>query len=248
MSDLFYIKEIQSLFADVQMSQIFEDQKTMTDAIPKFPISLIMSKYENEKSLTYFNLKDFVLNNFNFTESEEKLRSGKSLEIEAYIDSLWDVFTKKAEDNIGTLLKLPKSYIVPGGRFNEFFYWDSYFVMLGLQISGKLEMMKNILENCAYLIEEFGFVPNASRSHFLTRSQPPFFSTMLDLMVESTQDESFYIQYFGILEMEYNFWMNGSEKLSNGEALNRVYKTKEGYFLNRYYDSENEPRPEKLSY
>jgi alpha,alpha-trehalase len=56
--------------------------------------------------------------------------------------------------------------VVPGGRFNEFFYWDSYFIMLGLQVSGRVEMMENIIENCSYLIQNVGFVPNASRTHF----------------------------------------------------------------------------------
>ena len=116
--------------------------------------------------------------------------------------------------------------------------------MLGLQISSRTEMMTNIVENCAYLITNFGFVPNASRTHFLTRSQPPFFSLMLDLLVESTKNDKLYLDYFEILEKEYHFWMNGSEDLKKGTATKRVYKTLSGEFLNRYFDEENTPRPE----
>lgn len=144
----------------------------------------------------------------------------------------------------GTLLKLPKPYIVPGGRFNEFFYWDSYFIMLGLQVSGRVEMMENIIENCSYLIQTVGFVPNASRTHFLSRSQPPYFSLMLDLLFETTKDENIYIKYYNTLEKEYAFWMNGEKGLENGSSIKRVVKTTDGDILNRYFDAENEPRPE----
>ena len=62
--------------------------------------------------------------------------------------------------------------------------------MLGLQASNRIEMMENIIENCSYLIQTFGFVPNASRTYFLGRSQPPYFSLMLDLLFETTQNET----------------------------------------------------------
>lgn len=238
------LKEIENLFLEVQTSQIFPDQKTMTDAIPIFPVNKIMQSYSLDREKTDFNLKKFVFQNFTFSENEKSKTPEKSGNIETDIEELWDILTRKAEQNQGTLLALPNPYIVPGGRFNEFFYWDSYFVMLGLQVSARIEMMKNIVDNCAYLITEFGFVPNASRTHFLTRSQPPFFSLMVDLLVESTKNDHLYIDYFQILEKEYHFWMNGSDDLSEGMAAKRVYKTLSGGFLNRYFDEENTPRPE----
>ncbi|KUY31734.1 trehalase family glycosidase [Elizabethkingia ursingii] len=243
MNSQLYINEIQPLFDDVQRSRIFKDQKTMTDVIPLFPVSEINKKYEAEKQGEGFDLRSFVLSNFDFI-GEKAVKKEDILPIEEHIEKLWDELTHTAFENEGTLLKLPKSYIVPGGRFNEFFYWDSYFVMLGLQVSGRVEMMKNIVENCSYLIHEFGFVPNASRTHFLSRSQPPYFSLMLDLLVESTNDEKIYSKYHSTLEKEYLFWMDGEEGLENDSATKRVIKTREGDILNRYYDSENTPRPE----
>ena len=243
MNSQLYINEIQPLFDDVQRSRIFKDQKTMTDVIPLFSVSDINKKYEEEKQKEGFDLRSFVLSNFDFI-GEKTVKKEDMLPIEEHIEKLWDELTHTAFENEGTLLKLPKPYIVPGGRFNEFFYWDSYFVMLGLQVSGRVEMMKNIVENCSYLIHEFGFVPNASRTHFLSRSQPPYFSLMLDLLVESTNDEKIYSKYHSTLEKEYLFWMDGEEGLENDSATKRVIKTKEGYILNRYYDSENTPRPE----
>ncbi|WP_292008722.1 trehalase family glycosidase [Chryseobacterium sp.] len=240
----FYLSDITSLFDDVQRGKIFDDQKTMTDAIPLYPVSDINKKYNQEKHNEGFDLKSFVLSHFDFIKKEESTHRKDILPIEEHIEKLWDELTHTASEEKGTLLKLPKPYIVPGGRFNEFFYWDSYFVMLGLQVSGRVQMMKNIVENCSYLIQTFGFVPNASRTHFLSRSQPPYFSLMLDLLTETTNDEKIYSEYYDTLEKEYNFWMDGEQDLRNGSESKRVVRTKEGDILNRYYDSQNNPRPE----
>ena len=239
-----YIEEIFDLFDAVQKSKIFEDQKDMADAIPMFSLSEINENYELEKDNEGFDLKEFVLKHFKFDQKTESIQERDNLPINEHIEKLWDELTRTADVEKGTLLKLPKPYIVPGGRFNEFFYWDSYFVMLGLQVSGRIEMMKNIVDNCAYLINEFGFVPNASRTYFLTRSQPPYFSLMLDLIFESTNDEKIYSQYFETLEKEYQFWMDGADYLENGNNYRRVVKTQDGDFLNRYFDDENNPRLE----
>lgn len=247
MGNQLYIQDIQSLFDEVQRSKIFEDQKTMTDAVPLFQISEINEKYENEKNAENFDLKSFVTANFDFLENQIKINTEPQLPIEQHIEKLWDQLTRTASEEKGTLLKLPKPYIVPGGRFNEFFYWDSYFVMLGLRASGRIEMMENIVENCSYLIQKFGFVPNASRTHFLSRSQPPYFSLMLDLLSESKNDRELYSKYYETLEKEYSFWMDGEKDLENDSAAKRVVKTREGAILNRYYDSENTPRPESYS-
>jgi len=244
MNKQLYINEIQTLFDDVQRSKVFEDQKMMTDAVPLFSISEINAKYEQEKQSGNFDLKEFVMSNFDFLGAKISIQREEHLPINEHIEKLWDELTRTAYEEKGTLLKLPKPYVVPGGRFNEFFYWDSYFIMLGLQVSGRVEMMKNIIENCSYLIQTVGFVPNASRTHFLSRSQPPYFSLMLDLLFETTKDESIYIQYHDTLEKEYAFWMSGADGLENGSGVKRVVRTIDGDVLNRYYDAENEPRPE----
>ncbi|KQT16088.1 trehalase [Chryseobacterium sp. Leaf404] len=244
MGNPLHINQIQALFDDVQRSQIFEDQKIMTDAVPLFSADDINAKYENEKNTENFDLKKFVLANFDFLETKISVTGETQLPIDEHIEKLWDELTRTAYEERGTLLKLPKPYIVPGGRFNEFFYWDSYFIMLGLQVSGRVEMMENIIEDCSYLIQTVGFVPNASRTHFLSRSQPPYFSLMLDLLFETTKDENIYIKYHDTLEKEYAFWMDGEENLDKNSTSKRVLKTIHGDVLNRYFDSENTPRTE----
>ena len=238
MSKLLYIEDYQELFEAVQKAQIFEDQKTMADALPLLDITEINSRYEAVKNEHDFDLKKFVLQYFKFESIPDSRNLHQDLPILDHIEELWDHLTRFTPVNKGTLLAVPHSYIVPGGRFVEFFYWDSYFVMLGLKESGRLEMMKNIVDNCAYLISEFGFVPNASRSYFLTRSQPPYFSLMVELLVETLDDKSLYANYFEALLKEYDFWMD-----YNGEQK-RTVSMPDGILLNRYFDDKNEPRPE----
>lgn len=247
MSKQLYINDIEELFDEVQKNKIFEDQKTMTDATPKYSVNEIIKEYKKQKNNQSFDLKEFVLNQFDFPDKIETKDNFSKVSIEEHIERLWSHLTKESNENKGTLLYLPKPYIVPGGRFNEFFYWDSYFVMLGLKESNHVEMLKNIVENCAYLINEYGFVPNASRTYFLSRSQPPYFSLMVQLLVEATNDKNLYSKYFPILEKEYQFWMNGENDIENNQSINHVVKLDNGVILNRYFDNKNEPRPESYS-
>ena len=77
------------------------------------------------------------------------------------------------------LLYLPNRYVVPGGRFNEMFGWDSYFIILGLLRDGRVDLARGMVENFFYEIENYGAVLNANRTYFLTRSQPPLLSSMI---------------------------------------------------------------------
>ena len=239
MSSLVYIEDFKELFEDVQKAQLFEDQKTMADAVPLLEIVEINSRYDAEKKMSKFDLRTFVLQHFKFETLEDSKNLHADLPILDHIEELWNHLTRFTPQNKGTLLAVPHSYIVPGGRFVEFFYWDSYFIMLGLKESGRLEMMKNIVDNCAYLISEYGFVPNATRSYFLSRSQPPYFSLMVELLVDTAQDEFLYVNYLEALKKEYDFWMNQ-------ETSKRAVTLNDGFILNRYFDAKNEPRPESF--
>jgi len=73
-------------------------------------------------------------------------------------------------------------YVVPGGRFREMYYWDSYFTMLGLMQSGRPELAEDMVRDFAYLIDTFGHVPNGARTYYLSRSQPPFYFEMVGLL------------------------------------------------------------------
>ena len=87
------------------------------------------------------------------------------------------------------LLYLPKAYVVPGGRFNEMYGWDSYFIQVGLLRDGEIEMAKNMADDFIYQVNNYGKILNANRSYYLTRSQPPFFTQMIWGVYEKTHDQ-----------------------------------------------------------
>ncbi len=72
------------------------------------------------------------------------------------------------------LLYLPNRYVVPGGRFNEMYGWDSYFILLGLVRTAKMDLARGMVENFFYEIENYGGILNANRTYYFTRSQPPY--------------------------------------------------------------------------
>lgn len=83
------------------------------------------------------------------------------------------------------LLYLPNPYVVPGGRFNEMYGWDSYFIVLGLEADHREPLAKGIVDNFLFEIEHYGGVLNANRTYYLTRSQPPFLTSMIRAVYEN---------------------------------------------------------------
>jgi alpha,alpha-trehalase len=133
--------------------------------------------------------------------------------------------------------------VVPGGRFREVYYWDSYFTMLGLIEDGRLDLVKNMLDGFASLVRTVGHIPNANRTYYLSRSQPPFFAAMVGLYATAA-DTARALEYLGALEAEHAFWMAGADSLKPGTAARRVVRLRDGPLLNRYWDDRPEPRPE----
>lgn len=236
-----------NLFEQVQMAGIYPDSKSFVDAIPKRKPSEIMNAYITHKNDKNFDLKAFVSEYFSLPENHHAAyHSDINAGIEKHLDTLWTVL-KRNPDTVSTyqtsLLPLPKPYIVPGGRFREVYYWDSYFTMLGLQKADKTETIKDMVDNFAFLIDKYGFIPNGNRTYYLTRSQPPFFAAMVQLLTKHSKDVKLR-DYRDALEKEYNFWMKGASNIGNGKAINHVVKLTDGTILNRYYDAGDQPREE----
>ncbi|MEN0003613.1 MAG: alpha,alpha-trehalase TreF [Bacteroidota bacterium] len=234
------------LFVDVQLARVFPDGKTFVDCTPKYPTDAILEKYAAQKNQQEFNLKAFILENFDMPKQYASgFQTDKSRDAAAHINSLWEVLTRQPDaKSTGTLIPLPHSYIVPGGRFGEIYYWDSYFTMLGLQTAGKTDMIENMVDNFAYIIDTLGFIPNGNRTYFNSRSQPPFFGAMVQLLAEEKGDGVYY-KYAVQLDKEYRFWMNKSRELyQSGEAKLRTVRLEDGSKLNRYWDNKQSPRAE----
>ncbi len=235
------------LFLEVQRSGLFPDSKTFVDLVPTATADHINQAFTEARTAVGFDLADFVPRFF----KREILDSAASEQgvnnpIE-HIEQLWSVLKRPSDQIIegSSCIPLPNPYIVPGGRFNEIYYWDSYFTQLGLVESGEIETVRHMVENFAHLIETLGFIPNGNRSYFATRSQPPFFALMVELLANHT-DESVLAEFLPHMMREHLlFWMDGAAKLEVGEANRRVVMTDKGP-LNRYWDDVATPRQESF--
>lgn len=241
------IFDLQILFRDVQLHRVFPDGKTFVDCLPKSAPEEINAKYIQQKDQPEFNLEKFVLANFDLPiHHSNGYNSDLNKTVEENIEILWSVLTRQPDKKTGSLIPLPYPYIVPGGRFGEIYYWDSYFTMLGLKASGKNEMLENMVKNFSYLIETVGYIPNGNRSYFIGRSQPPFYSLMIQLLADSNGKEVL-PACLPQLEKEYSFWMNGADKLSETTTmLHHTVRMPGGEILNRYWDENDTARPESF--
>ncbi len=231
------------LFFDVQNKEIFEDSKTFVDVVPQYNIGLIRQRYNMLNDTSTVAISEFVQQHFRVPGSDIKFKTDSS-SINQHITHLWSVLKRPRDEEIsGTLIPLPNPYIVPGGRFREIYYWDSYFTMLGLLEDGEVETIQNMVDNFAYLINEYGFIPNGNRTYYLGRSQPPFFAMMVKVLAQARGDE-IYAKYLPELKREYDFWMNGISRLEGENTYRRLVKMPDGEVLNRYWDDNATPRPE----
>ncbi|HTJ48356.1 MAG TPA: trehalase family glycosidase, partial [Cyclobacteriaceae bacterium] len=234
------------LFKDVQLHAIFPDSKSFADCTSKKDLAETVALYESQKSSPGFDLKKFVEDNFDLPIiPQSKFISDTTQSMQEHITSLWSVLQRDADkyNPNSSLIPLPNSYIVPGGRFAEIYYWDSYFTMLGLQAQGRYDIMKNMIDNFAFLIDSLGFIPNGNRNYYVGRSQPPFFAVMVSVLEEKdTVASSHYLPMF---QKEYAFWMHGADQLKKpGDVVEHVVMMPDGTILNRYFDKIAQPRPE----
>lgn len=240
------VRDLGPLFQDVQLAGIFEDSKTFADARPRSDPGDIAAAYASASKSADFSLRTFVEQNFEIPRPVGgDFRTDTTQTMEQHIRSLWPVLTRPRDlaDRRSSLIPLPNAYVVPGGRFREVYYWDSYFTMLGLAESGRTDLMRNMLDNFAHLVVTIGHIPNGNRTYYLGRSQPPFFAAMVGLYAKAT-DTSQALRYLDALEAEHAFWMDGADRLRPGQALRRVVMMPEGVALNRYWDDLPGPRPE----
>jgi alpha,alpha-trehalase len=236
------------LFQAVQLAPLFDDSKTFVDARPLLPPAEVTAQYLRLRADSGFNLRAFVAQRFALPRAAERTyHTDSSLTMEEHIRALWPVLTRGPPPDTAaapsSLIPLPRPYVVPGGRFREIYYWDSYFTMLGLVASGRTDLVKDMLDNFASLIARFAHIPNGNRTYYLSRSQPPFFAAMVGLYARAT-DTVHALAYLPGLEREHAFWMDGAAGLAPGTAFRRVARLPDGAVLNRYWDDRAEPRPE----
>lgn len=239
------------LFHDVQQRNVLGDGKTFADLIPKKRAQAIRQEYMLAKQDPKFDLREFVSRHF-YEFAPHKDRHAyvpdDDTSIDEHIGILWRELERRNRKPRGSLTTLPYSYVVPGGRFSEQFYWDSYFIMLGLAAGGHWNKIEAMMKNYTYMIRTYGFIPTANRSYFTSRSQPPYFALMVKLLAQHRGKRVTYLEYLPYMLAEYRWWLRGRGKLEKQEhkAFARLVEMPDGSLLGRYYDDKTTPRPESL--
>ncbi|XP_038725509.1 probable trehalase [Tripterygium wilfordii] len=164
------------------------------------------------------------------------------------VHSLWKNLSRKVSGEVSehpdlhTLLPLPGSVIIPGSRFREVYYWDSYWVIRGLLASKMCDTAKGIVNNLISLIDKYGYVLNGARAYYTNRSQPPLLSSMVSEIYKRTLDMEFARSSLPALLKEYQFWNSDIHKVIIHDA-----QASSDHTLNRYYARWNKPRPESTT-
>ena len=227
------------LFQAVAVTDLYEP-KDWVDAVPLADAGAILAAWDaagrpvDAAALAAFTGRWFAPPEA--VGADVALPPGRTLA--EHVEALWPVLTRERTGAAeGSLLALPNPYVVPGGRFREVYYWDAYFTMAGM--GPRHDAIKRaMVANFAGLIERFGHVPNANRTYYLSRSQPPFFFAMAGLL-DPDDPAAAYSRHLPALRAEHAFW--------KGAGAARAVTTEAGT-LARYYDDRDAPRDESYRY
>ncbi|KAJ0106579.1 hypothetical protein Patl1_17459 [Pistacia atlantica] len=194
--------------------------------------------------LVYADPLDFV------PEPKGFLPKVKNSQVRAWaleVHSLWKILSRKVSDSVlnrpefHTLLPLPGPVVIPGSRFKEVYYWDSYWVIRGLMASKMYATAKSIVTNLISFIDTYGYVLNGARAYYTNRSQPPLLSAMIHEIYKRTGDLKLVRKALPALLKEYQFWNTGIHSVTVQDSQASSHK------LSRYYAMWNKPRPESAT-
>lgn len=236
------------LFRAVQLRRVFADSKSFADAVPRRDPGQILAAYRKTQPRDAAALRRFVLANFQvpgIAQTPRPAGGAARVPMLAHIAALWPVLTRPPAPAAGSALSLPEPYVVPGGRFREIYYWDSYFSMLGLVRDGRGDLVEDMIDDFTSLIERYGHIPNGTRTYYLSRSQPPVYYLMLGL--SATRDPATFRRRLAALRREHDYWMRGEDGLAPGQARFHVLRLPDGTLLNRYWDARATPREESYA-
>jgi alpha,alpha-trehalase len=239
----------------IQEAGIFVDSKTFVDMPMKNDPEVVLDAFRQLENNTIPNLSRFLREQFLIAGSEilswtpsdwvenpnfiEHMNSEQYKEYARQVNTMWKSLGKQLVPDVlinpqrYSIIPQKYPFIVPGERFHEFYYWDSYWIIKGLLTSGMNITAKGIILNALDLIKEYGFIPNGARVYYLTRSQPPLLSEMVRYYYDYTQDMELLREAVPILDKEYKYWMKTHSVNLPG-----------GYSLNRFFSDSDKPRPE----
>lgn len=223
------------VFEAVQLERVFADSKGFVDAVPRFDDAVIEAKFDNlTRPLDRDALRRFVDENFALSAPPSP-RQRSRVSVEEYLRDQWPTLsrTHATVPPGSSLLALPHPYVVPGGRFDELFYWDTFFTGLGLLRHGHLELFTGMVDNLVFLQESIGHIPNGSRTYLASRSQPPMLAAMVRALMGAGVDGR---RYLPALLREHAFWTTGARVVPLGAST-----------AARYSDALDTARPESFA-
>ena len=231
------------LLAKVQLGRIFEDGKTFVDAVPLRDPGQIRDAFA-DVAPDEEALRTFVAENFMLPTAARVHAAHEERDLRRYLRSVWADLCRESMPPIagGSLLPVAGVYPVPGGRFAELYYWDSYFTILGLMRDGFEQVAASTVDAFAGLLETYGRIPNGTRSYYLSRSQPPIYFAMLGLVPDARPAPL--RRRLRALLIEHAFWMDGAADAGPAGSSKRVVRMPDGSVLNRYWDDRATPRDE----
>ena len=223
-----------ALFEAVQLGRLFPDSKTFVDAVPRIDPAAIQQQFDTlVASGARFDLRTKIDEWFDLPVRHARhagvpVRADSAM---SYIERTWDRLTREAKNvpEHSTLLAVPHPFLVPGGRFDECFYWDSYFTALGLVRQGRSHLVEGIVENLVHLQKTVGLIPNGSRTYFTSRSQPPVLALLVGLLHDP-------VRYLDALLTEHALWTSADRTVLVG-----------GVPMSRYLGGDTTPRPESYA-
>lgn len=244
------------------MAHLYKDSKTFVDMKLKYSPSqilknfdLFMDQHGHEPNKS--EISKFVDSNFEKEGSEFEpwdpvdwhpnpsfLSNISDTNLRKWADELhsfWKQLGRKIKDDVKkrpelySMIYLDHPVIVPGGRFREIFYWDSFWIMRGLLLSEMQETVKGMLSNLMQMVTLLGYVPNGGRIYF-RRSQPPLLIPMFKLYTDKTNDLAFLSQSIDVLDKEFEFWIQN--RTVNIDLRGKTYQ------VVRYNVEMDGPRPE----
>ncbi|KAL1917459.1 uncharacterized protein VTP21DRAFT_3852 [Calcarisporiella thermophila] len=243
----------------IQLSSLFKDSKTFVDMPTTKPPKAVLDEFAKlPPNPSVDQLKQFVGANFleagieikpadlpDFKADPEFLQSIDDLTLRGFakrVHAFWPNLTRKAdfsmlcEGCVSSLIKPNHTFVVPGGRFREFYYWDTFFTLQGMLLGELYDTSKEMLLNFFDFIDKLGFVPNGARIYYHNRSQPPLLAAMVKSYVDYSGDTEILKLALPALDKEYKFWQSNTtvQASSNGKS----------YTLNRYIVQNSLPRPE----
>ncbi|KAI4456205.1 trehalase [Holotrichia oblita] len=221
------------LLHTIQMAGLYEDSKSFVDKSLKYNVSTTLRTFNKLMSDTDQNpskeqLLDFVNENFlsqneledwipeDFVEEPEFLSHIVHSKVRNFakdIISIWKILGRKVKQDVfkkqdqHSLIPVPNGFIVPGGRFQEYYYWDSYWIIDGLIVTGMTKTARGMIDNFLSIVERYGHIPNGGRVYYTRRSQPPLLTHMAKIYLDATNNISWLKKNIDLLEREVEFWI-----------------------------------------